>query len=57
MFDLIAQVKLLYLGSNPLVREMNHYRRTVIGKLPALMYLDQRGVDPEERMMAEAFVK
>lgn len=47
MFDLIPQVKVLYLSGNPLVRETNHYRRTVVARLPALMYLDQRGVDPE----------
>ena len=45
MFDLIKQVKCLYLTGNPLVKDTNHYRRTVVGKLPNLMYLDQRGVD------------
>lgn len=45
MFNLIPQVKLLYLSGNPLVRETNHYRRTVVAKLPSLMYLDQRAVD------------
>ena len=45
MFDLIKQVKCLYLGGNPLVKDINHYRRTVVGKLPELMYLDQRRVD------------
>lgn len=47
MFDLIQQVKCLYLMGNPLVKDINHYRRTVVGKLPQLMYLDQRTVDPE----------
>ena len=34
MFDLIQQVKCLYLGGNPLVKDINHYRRTVVGRLP-----------------------
>jgi hypothetical protein len=57
MFDLIQQVKCLYLTGNILVKDIYHYRRTVVGKLPELMYLDQRGVDPEERMLAEAWLK
>ena len=52
MFNLIPQVKCLYLSGNPLVREVTHYRRTVIATLSELMYLDQRGVDHEERIMA-----
>lgn len=47
MFDLIQQVKCLYLSGNPLVKDTGNYRRTVIGKLPSLLYLDQRGVDSE----------
>ena len=45
LFDLIPQIKCLYLSGNPLVREINHYRRTIIGKLFNLLYLDQRAVD------------
>jgi len=45
LFDLIQQVKCLYLMGNPLVREVLHYRRTLVGKLKNLMYLDQRAVD------------
>ena len=56
MFDLIKQVKCLYLSGNPFVKDTNHYRRTVVGNLPNLMYLDQRGVDNEERMQAEAWI-
>jgi len=44
LFDIVSQVKCLYLSGNPLVREMEHYRRTVIGKLKNLLYLDQRAV-------------
>lgn len=52
LFDLISQVKCLYLYGNPLVREIPHYRRTIVGKMPHLLYLDQRAVDKEERILA-----
>lgn len=56
LFDLIPQIKCLYLSGNPFVRQTKHYRRMVIGKLTNLMYLDQRGVDNEQRMVSEAWV-
>jgi hypothetical protein len=56
MLDLIPQVKCLYLINNPLVRETKHYRRVMIGTLKNLLYLDERGIDQEERTLAEAFV-
>lgn len=47
LFDILPGIKCLYLSGNPLVREINHYRRTVIGKLKKLLYLDQRAVGEE----------
>jgi dynein assembly factor 1 len=44
LLDIIPQVKCLYLMENPLVREVEHYRRTIVGKLKNLLYLDQRAV-------------
>jgi hypothetical protein len=38
------------------VREIKHYRRVVVGTLKSLVYLDQRGIDQEERMLADAYV-
>jgi hypothetical protein len=57
LFDLISQIKCIYLSGNPLVREILHCRRTIVGKLPNLLYLDQRAVDKEERILAEAWIK
>lgn len=57
LFDLVGQVKCLYLGGNPLVREMEHYRRNVIGRLKNLLYLDQRAVAEDERFLAEKWVQ
>lgn len=51
-FDLIPQVKCLYMMGNPLVREVSYYRRTFVAKLKELMYLDQRRVESEEHMLA-----
>lgn len=56
LFDLVPQVKCLYLSGNPLVREITHYRRTVVGKLRNLLYLDQRAVTEDERMLAQMWV-
>ena len=56
LFDLMPQIKCIYLTGNPLVREVTHYRRTVIGKLKNLLYLDQRTVNEEERMIAERWL-
>jgi dynein assembly factor 1 len=47
LFDLLPQIKCIYLSGNPLVREIVHYRRTIVGRLPNLLYLDQRAVDKE----------
>jgi dynein assembly factor 1 len=57
LFGLLPQVRCLYLSGNPLVREVTHYRRTVVGRLAQLLYLDQRAVDAEERIVAEAWVR
>ena len=40
LYDLMKQVRLLYLIGNPLVRETKPYRRTTVGSLPTLTYLD-----------------
>lgn len=56
LFDLVPQAKCLYLSGNPLVREITHYRRTVVGKLKNLLYLDQRAVTEDERLLAEKWV-
>jgi dynein assembly factor 1 len=56
-FDLLQQVKCLYLSGNPMVRDIKHYRRTLVGRLANLMYLDQRAVDSEERLLAESWIR
>lgn len=56
LFDLIQQAKCLYLMGNPLIREVNHYRRTLVARMKNLMYLDQRTVDREEKIMADAWL-
>lgn len=53
---MVPQIKCIYLSGNPLVREIEHYRRTVIGKLKNLLYLDQRAVGDDERLLAESWI-
>jgi dynein assembly factor 1 len=57
LFDIVCQTKCLYLSGNPIVKEIEHYRRTVVGKLKNLLYLDQRAVSEDERFLAERWVK
>ena len=57
MIGLFINVKCLNLMDNPCVREQKYYRRRMIGHLPNLMYLDSRGIDNEERAIAEAWVR
>lgn len=55
--DLIPQMKVLYLMGNPFVREVEHYRRSIVGRLKNLLYLDERNILQEERELAEMWVE
>jgi dynein assembly factor 1 len=57
LFDIVGQVKCLYLSGNLIVKEIEHYRRTVVGKLKNLLYLDQRAVNEDERFLAERWIE
>lgn len=51
----MPNLKCLYLKGNPCVRDIRHYRKKVIARLPLLNYLDDRPVFPKDRERAEAF--
>lgn len=56
--DLLASLpglKVLYLQGNPCVKEIKHYRKTMIARCAGLRYLDDRPVFPDERLRAEAW--
>jgi hypothetical protein len=42
---------------NPFVREVEHYRRSIVGRLKNLLYLDERNILLEERELAEMWVE
>ena len=42
---------------NPVVKDIKHYRKTIIAKCKALRYLDDRPVFEDERRYCEAFAK
>ena len=53
----MENLKVLYLKGNPIVKQIPHYRKTLINRLPLLKYLDESPVFPEDRRYAEAFAK
>lgn len=58
VLDLLVKMpnlKCLYLKGNPCVRDIRHYRKKTIARLPLLNYLDDRPVFPKDRERAEAF--
>ena len=58
MLDTLAQMpnlKVLYLRGNPLVSQMESYRKRVIQRLVHLTHLDDRPVFETERKLVEAW--
>ncbi|KAG5496134.1 hypothetical protein JKF63_02435 [Porcisia hertigi] len=54
-FQRLPLVSVIYLQGNGLSHRLRHYRRNMILHLPALTYLDDRPVFPEERRVTEAW--
>lgn len=54
-FQHLPLVSVIYLQGNGLSHRLRHYRRNMILHLPALTYLDERPVFPEERRVTEAW--
>jgi dynein assembly factor 1, axonemal len=58
--DILSKVndlRVLYLMGNPVVKNIRHYRKTLIAKCKALKYLDDRPVFDDERRRVEAWMK
>jgi dynein assembly factor 1 len=53
----LPNLKVLYLMNNKVTTKISHYRKTVINKIPTLLYLDDRPVFEEDRRKAEAFAR
>lgn len=53
----MPNLKVLYLQNNEIVKKIPSYRKTVIAKIPTLMYLDDRPVFEEDRRHAEAYAR
>merc|ERR1719473_1242619 len=56
VFARMSSLRVLYLKGNPVVKQIPHYRKTVIAMLPELKYLDDRPVFVEDRRTSEAFI-
>ena len=46
-------MKYIYLSGNPLTKDIKDYRKTVIAKMKNLLYLDERTISDQERMISE----
>ena len=58
ILDVLAampNLAVLYLSGNPVVKDIPHYRKTVVSRCCGLQYLDDRPVFPEERERCEAW--
>jgi len=53
----MPNLKVLYCQNNEFVKKVPNYRKSLIVKIPTLMYLDERPVFPEDRRRAEAFAR
>jgi Leucine rich repeat len=53
----LPDLRVLYLMGNPVVKSIQHYRKSLISKCKALKYLDDRPVFDDERRRVEAWMK
>jgi hypothetical protein len=53
----MPNLAVLKLEGNPCIREIPHYRKTLVSKLEKLRYLDDRPVTDDERRTAEAWAR
>lgn len=53
----LPNLAVLYLQNNPVTRNIDYYRKTLIARIPTLKYLDDRPVFEEDRRRAEAFAR
>jgi hypothetical protein len=53
----MKNLKVLYLKGNPVCRNISFYRKTLIKEIETLTYLDDRPIDPGERIISLAFFK
>ena len=60
VFDVLCSMPaltVLYLQGNPLVKTTKHYRKVLLGRLPRLLFLDDRPVFDDERRRTDAWYK
>jgi dynein assembly factor 1 len=50
-------LRVLYLQGNPIIAEVDSYRKTVVARCKGLTYLDDRPVEPRERRLCEAWAE
>ena len=55
VLEAMPALAVLYLQGNPLVKRTPHYRKTVVGRLRGLRYLDDRPVFADERARCDAW--
>jgi len=55
IFTKMPNLKVLYLQGNPVVKEIRHYRKTIVSGCRELRYLDDRPVFEDERRRTDAW--
>jgi len=55
VLEKMPNLAVLHLQGNPVVKKITNYRKTVIARLPALKYLDDRPVFEKERRTVDAW--
>jgi hypothetical protein len=55
IFEQMPKLAVLNLMSNPVIRKIQNYRKTMISKCKSLTYLDDRPVFEKERLAVEAW--
>ena len=57
IFASIPDLRVLYLQGNPVVKDIKHYRKTIVSRCKALKYLDDRPVFDDERRRVSAWAR
>jgi len=57
LLSTLPALRVLYLKGNPVVDNIQNYRKAIITTCKELTYLDERPVFPEERRLAEAWAR
>ena len=53
----MPNIAVVYLQNNDFTKNISHYRKTLISKIPALKYIDDKPVFEDEKRFSEAWAR